>query len=369
MRFLLYPQRVVATAARQQQQQQQQPTAMVVAWGQQCSPTCGCVVRFERSEQQRLSYTAKRVVLTTMSSSSRPEVTQKGRPLLAPCHCTALHHLSTALVNHYNNSNNSNNNNHPHSHHCDGSTGTPKTTRQGRLFTDLEFQSTRSSRVFSHAVLQSQGLLRHSNNNNNNDDDDTHPYHHHHHHHHQLYACFDVVEEAWTALVKGYLPAPRRRRPRTTQQDGSVSPPIEPAWRAPPEDDDDDAFQPTKRTSSPSTKNDIYNETNDEYDEPRYWMGWSPPSDDCPKDYSSKESNGGSASLAIRRSSTLYMFDWNQQQLELQQKNSQNYNSDDYDYWQQQHGRQPLETTSPADWQAYVDQQYADRLPRQAYSA
>lgn len=54
-----------------------------------------------------------------------------------------------------------------------------------KMRSDLEFQSIRSSRAFQRSVLRSQGLPL----------QDSH--------------CFDLVEEAWTAMVKGRMPRAR----------------------------------------------------------------------------------------------------------------------------------------------------------------
>lgn len=177
-------------------------TSAVKAFGQQCSVDCGCVVRFSttRSSSGRLalaSYTAKTVVTT---GRGQPVMTTKGRPMLGACRCPSLHHLAGSLVEHY----------------LPGST-------MARLRSDLEFHTVRSSEAFMTSVLKAQGLP----------DSDRH--------------CFDVVEEAWTAMVKGYLPQPRRRAVPVVEDEGT---PVPTPWTA---DDEDHAlpFGQLWKTSAP----------------------------------------------------------------------------------------------------------------------
>lgn len=156
-------------------------------WGQQCSPNCGCVVRFEavvddsssyNNGQSILSavYRAKQIVTVPQrrhqqqrSDSSSPVpplqavLTSKGRPMMKECKCQTVHQLSEAV--------------------CDFMKGKNLQTFKS---TQLEFASNRSSVSFQKAVLQEQQLPANT----------TH--------------CFDVVEEALTAMCKGYLPKPRR---------------------------------------------------------------------------------------------------------------------------------------------------------------
>jgi hypothetical protein len=149
------------------------------AWGQQCSEHCGCVVRFEAEIRngtvEAASYHAKQLVLTkpraaattttttSLSSSHHaPCLTAKGRPMLKGCDCAALHHLSSVVVDHM----------------------VGQDVR--RLKNSLEFRSPRSSAAFRSAALRAQGLPPEGG-----------------------AKCFDLVEEAVTALLKGHLPKPR----------------------------------------------------------------------------------------------------------------------------------------------------------------
>ena len=155
------------------------------AWGQQCSPNCGCVVRLEATLDsatqtfQTASYTAKRIVTTkttTSSSSSsssqqqqqrlQPVLTTKGRPMLQACDCQTVHYLAQAVVRHLTTSSNP--------------------LRLDQIKNRLAFSSHRSSAAFRRTVLKAQDLPR----------ADTH--------------CFDLLEDALTALVKGRLPKQRR---------------------------------------------------------------------------------------------------------------------------------------------------------------
>ena len=142
------------------------------AWGQQCSPNCGCVLRFEATkccETDRIltaSYTAKQVLT---DAHGRVQLTNRSqRPMMKDCSCPSLHHLATAVVDQYLL--------HPSMMHWQ------------RLKAQLDFASTRSSPAFAKAVLSSQNLPL------------------------QSTGCFDLVEEALTGMVKGYLPKQRRQR-------------------------------------------------------------------------------------------------------------------------------------------------------------
>lgn len=150
----------------------QQHATVKKAWGQQCSPTCGCVVRFEghtnttTGHLESVTYHAKQVV-----TSRRPngelvvQRTKKGRPMVQDCSCQTLHHLSQATMRHM-----------------------LQSGSLAKFQQFLSFQKTRSSPAFVRSVLHAQNLPP----------KDTH--------------CVDVVEEALTALCKGHLPA-RRKAP------------------------------------------------------------------------------------------------------------------------------------------------------------
>mmetsp|Transcript_18561 Transcript_18561/g.25540 ORF Transcript_18561/g.25540 Transcript_18561/m.25540 type:complete len:352 (-) Transcript_18561:88-1143(-) len=145
------------------------------AWGQQCSPHCGCVVRFESQLRPNAStydniilnssYEAKTVVSTRNNRNHhlQPQLTSKSRPLLTKCSCPTLHNLASRIVE-----------------HTDGKS-------LSSLRNELQFNSTRSSTSFRHTALKES----------NSDVSHTH--------------CYDLVEEAYIAMLWGYMPRPRRQ--------------------------------------------------------------------------------------------------------------------------------------------------------------
>jgi len=162
------------------------PKAM---FGQQCSPTCGCVVRFEAhfsdgnaAKLDHVSYHAKRVVTSRRNPHGGPltvQLTTKGKAvMLEPCTCKTLHQLSKATVSHMMQQ-------WQKTYAGDNPTQNVSTTLS--QLAQLEFKHVRSSPAFCRSVLAAQGLPS----------NDTH--------------CVDVLEEALTALCKGYLPLPRRQ--------------------------------------------------------------------------------------------------------------------------------------------------------------
>mmetsp|Transcript_11942 Transcript_11942/g.24056 ORF Transcript_11942/g.24056 Transcript_11942/m.24056 type:complete len:420 (-) Transcript_11942:104-1363(-) len=143
------------------------------AWGQHCSPDCGCVLRFElQLSNDRVSpalsttetvaaatYHAKRVMVTKAkhssdndenrtSSSSSPSSTnlkplltselssKSQRPILTSCTCTTLHELAQQVVNHL----------------------PGRTLQQLRNDTELGVVGARSSMAFRHTVLRENVL-------------------------------------------------------------------------------------------------------------------------------------------------------------------------------------------------------------------
>lgn len=141
------------------------------SWGQQCSPTCGCVVRFEANIDPTSNtivdsqYHAKRVVTTTSKDKSRLEpvlTTRTGKPMFRECNCETVHQLATQITSFLPN------------------------RRLEKVQSMTDFAKTRSSPAFRHAVLAEQNLPRES----------TH--------------CFDVVEEAFTAMISGNMPMQRQ---------------------------------------------------------------------------------------------------------------------------------------------------------------
>ena len=172
----------------------------VQSWGQQCSPSCGCVVRFETTLDPvsrtitSANYHAKAVVVTVTATPSKskshgqdnkaqqkrlePAMTfRNNRPMFRPCSCDSLHQLASRVTEYLPNQN------------------------ILAFGSSMEFAGIRSSPAFRHTVLDKQGLPT----------TDTH--------------CFDLVEEALTAMVKGHMPRPRQQVPfqKTLMTYGSVS--------------------------------------------------------------------------------------------------------------------------------------------------
>jgi len=148
-------------------------SSVTKSWGQQCSPTCGCIVRFEAiidpSTQMILNakYHAKSLVSIEKDGELHPvRTTRTNKPMMKECKCKTVHTLASDIVSYV-------------------------TSRKVDTIRNMsEFSSTRSSPAFRHAVLVENKLPR----------TDTH--------------CFDVLEEAYTALIKGYMLPSRRGRRR-----------------------------------------------------------------------------------------------------------------------------------------------------------
>lgn len=149
------------------------------AWGQQCSPNCGCVLRFdvELDQNERVqssTYHAKSVVTSVEKGKTRPQWTWKGSSnenrarrsdiLLTECKCDTLHTLAQSVSDYL-----------------------LHKTLSTHVRNQLEFSTSRSPSSFQHAVLRQHGLSpeRHS-------------------------GCFDLVEDALVAMARGYVPKPRK---------------------------------------------------------------------------------------------------------------------------------------------------------------
>ena len=195
MRFLLNPVRRTARSTRRERKTRQQDdkdrlsrtvasrdTSYVKSWGQQCSPNCGCVVRFEGkldpSTQTfvEANYHAKTVVAIPRNGKLEPVYTTRThKPMLKECKCDTVHLLAQEISAFLPN----------------------KKIDQVRNM--IEFTSTRSSPAFRHAVLAEKKLSP----------KDTH--------------CFDVLEEAFTAMVKGEIPRQRKSNHMKTFEELLVS--------------------------------------------------------------------------------------------------------------------------------------------------
>jgi len=175
MRFLLNPASNIASKANSANLKSSLcGVSSSKTWGQQCSPRCGCVVRFEceLNESNKIvssKYNAKTVMTKSDQVNGgklQPILTHHSkypRPMLQNCTCNTLHKLASSISKNIN--------------HC--------SLEEVRNMT--EFKGIRSSEAFRHAALH----------NNNLSTTDTH--------------CFDVVEEAFTAMVRGNMLSARRK--------------------------------------------------------------------------------------------------------------------------------------------------------------
>ena len=173
-RILVQPQALVSktkTAATKASASNRKTTSVVQSWGQQCSPNCGCVVRFEATRDPETNqftsatYHAKSVVLSQIKSNVEngrvklePAMTLRtNRPMFKECSCKSLHALASKVTDYLPNKN------------------------AIALSSSMEFAGVRSSPAFRHTALEKQGLST----------SHTH--------------CFDLVEEALTAMIKGHM--------------------------------------------------------------------------------------------------------------------------------------------------------------------
>jgi hypothetical protein len=85
-------------------------------WGQQCSPNCGCVIRFEASVDSKdknqitdVKYVAKRILTRTLVSEDTSTIHlqpirtyNRDKVLIKDCDCKTLHSLSQTIVKNLN---------------------------------------------------------------------------------------------------------------------------------------------------------------------------------------------------------------------------------------------------------------------------
>lgn len=179
-----------------------QNTNLTKAWGQQCSPNCGCAIRFEVNmspdhghQIMDATYHAVQVVssLSLKESpksdlQSRNEIgkrirqpittnrTAASRPILKTCTCTTLHKLASEIVSRL------------------------PTLTLAQAQNQLEFSGVRSPNSFRYTVLRDilSSIPSHTKDVKNPKWI-------------QRYTpCYDLVEEAIIACLKGYMPKPRR---------------------------------------------------------------------------------------------------------------------------------------------------------------
>jgi len=141
------------------------------SWGQRCSPSCGCVLRFETDTDERqyivdCNYVAKSVVATIDEKNcgclTPVHTTRLNKPMFQECECQSLHTLAKLVTSYLPNK------------------------RWNHIQGMNEYKCTRSSVAFRHAVLSEHDLPR----------TDTH--------------CFDIVEEALSGMLNGNVPSKRR---------------------------------------------------------------------------------------------------------------------------------------------------------------
>lgn len=279
---------------------------VVKAWGQQCSPHCGCVLRLDATWNhdsgiiQSAQYTAKQVMCTSSvvlsdnhqnrgcglqrrQSDRRPLLTTlRAKPMLQPCHCPSLHHLASAWVQYL--------------------VGKSCFKLSSVL---LEFQSHRASEATRHTVLRAQQL---------NVAD---------------IQCFDLVEEAVTGLLKGHVPKPRQQQQQFQQQ------PFQ-SWQGLPRTTTSSTTSSNlnqSRVGPKTARTDgfvVHGEEEDDYDHGvQHWMG--PP-------FESRYHP------STTHHATLRFFD---EQVQAAQQRQQ----------QQQQQQQRRRKRMPTDWVSYVDEQ------------
>ena len=168
MRFLLHATNKKSTAtkqltARRIKNQSILDQSTSKSWGQQCSPQCGCVLRFECSTDGAGTITAATYHAKQLVTDRRLQpISQK--PLFVKSPCTTLHTLAQHVVDY----------------------ACTNHRQWSNLQQATEFTSVRSSLAVQHAVLSTHQLPPTST------------------------GCFDLVEDALVAVTKGYLPKPRR---------------------------------------------------------------------------------------------------------------------------------------------------------------
>lgn len=163
-------------------------------FGQQCSPQCGCAVRFEATFETggsnritSMTYDAKTVVTRNVVSSVDGSVslepvytTSQHKPLMKECKCKTIHSLASTI------------------------TQTLPQMTLSQAQNQLEFKGVRASPSFRYSVLKNNNLLKENNSwkgNKNCFEKNILNVNGGH--------CFDLVEEALVACLNGYVPQPR----------------------------------------------------------------------------------------------------------------------------------------------------------------
>lgn len=185
---------------------------LTTAFGQQCSPNCGCVIRFEAKYDpngsnriQSMTYDAKTIMSTVSSHNTdkdgggsseqsrrlNPVYTtsakngRNGKLMMKECKCQTVHSLARTITERV-----------------------PKMTLS-QAQNQLDFLGVRSSPAFRYSVLKNHKLLPKEETNSNHDQSNNknveeaiinvkggH--------------CFDLIEDALVACLNGYMPKPRQ---------------------------------------------------------------------------------------------------------------------------------------------------------------
>jgi hypothetical protein len=217
--------------------------AVIKAWGQQCSPNCGCTIRFEATLDPHNNHQ-----IVSASYDAKTIVTQVQKvPLQNGQVSTFLAPVRTMSREHERNSTNSSSNgNGMNGNAKNGATASRPMTKQctcktlhglARTITQvlpnyslsqaqnqLEYVGTRSSAAFRYSALKNLNLIQVQTSNTNTAFGRKHPgettkqeeevqasasvvtvnIHHIPEGH-----CYDLVEEALMACIQGYIPKPR----------------------------------------------------------------------------------------------------------------------------------------------------------------
>ena len=295
MRFLLHPSVVTkatkrllrknkpknSTTWKKVPSQLNDKTSNNMAWGQQCSPHCGCILRFEcalddATQIVEASYTAKSLVVNQQGTVGTTMTTTSNKLLLRPCTCSTLHTLAERVIDFL------------------------PTKPLAQLSNQMEFSGIRSSLATRHVILQ-----RHRN------ADVTSKNAEH---------CYDLVEEALTAMIKGYMPSPRKQQ---------------------------NYYHAILANSSSNTDDDVDSMIMME--------------DDSLRQQTSYESSSSIISIGHvpRAMSALSMFDVNEQQHNIEKTAAT----------QERFVNKKLRTASVIDWVSYVDELYERQENEEQQSA
>ncbi|KAL7542729.1 hypothetical protein ACHAXR_012262 [Thalassiosira sp. AJA248-18] len=236
MRFLLKPSRSVAANTHIKASRAKAAASALAssvetgdgsgkAWGQQCSPKCGCVLRIEAQLSEhtlstsptivQASYHAKRVMAKTTSHKTgnnndtymTPLTTQHSsqlsRPILTSCTCPTLHHLAQQTVDHL----------------------PGKTLAQMRNEIDMGLVGARSSVAFRHTVLRENVIPATASSNklgytrskavqqteeDANVEKDSSSGVHEMNSTHRRGDCYDLVEDSLLSMIHERMPRPRK---------------------------------------------------------------------------------------------------------------------------------------------------------------